>query len=56
MAGYPHITVPAGDVLGLPVGFSFFGRAYSEPILIKLAYSFEQLTRARKTPEFLATL
>jgi amidase len=56
MAGYPHITVPAGNVLGLPVGFSFFGRAYSEPTLIKLAYSFEQLTRARKTPQFLATL
>jgi amidase len=56
MAGYPHITVPAGNVLGLPVGLSFFGRAYSEPTLIKLAYSFEQLTRARKTPQFLATL
>jgi amidase len=56
MAGYPHITVPAGNVLGLPVGFSFFGRAYSEPTLIKLAYSFEQLTRARKTPQFVPTL
>lgn len=56
MAGYPHITVPAGNVMGLPVGFSFFGQAFSEPTLIKLAYSFEQLTRARKTPKFLAAL
>jgi amidase len=56
MAGYPHITIPAGNVMGLPVGLSFFGSAYSEPTLIKLAYSFEQLTRARKTPKFLVSL
>jgi amidase len=56
MAGYPHITVPAGHVMGLPVGLSFFGRAYSEPTLIKLAFCFEQLTRARKTPQFLDTM
>jgi len=56
MAGYPHVTVPAGEVMELPVGLSFFGRAFSEPTLIKLAYSFEQLTRARKAPQFLATL
>lgn len=52
VAGYPNINVPAGYVFGLPVGISFFGRAYSEPALIKLAYSFEQATRLRKAPEF----
>ncbi len=54
-AGYPHITVPAGFVFGLPVGLSFFGRAWSEPTLIKIAYSFEQATRHRKPPQFLPT-
>jgi len=43
-------------VRGLPVGISFFGRAWSEAVLIKLAYSFEQATRARKAPQFYATL
>lgn len=56
MAGYPHITVPAGFVLGLPVGISFFGRAWSEPVLIKLAYAFEQLTKIRRAPRFIPTL
>ena len=56
VAGYPNITVPAGNVRGLPVGISFFGRAWSEPTLLKIAYAFEQLTKARKPPEFLPTI
>jgi amidase len=55
VAGYPNINVPAGFIFGLPVGISFFGRAYSEPTLIKLAYSFEQHIGARKPPRFLPT-
>jgi amidase len=53
VAGYPSITVPAGFVCGLPVGISFFGRAWSEPTLIKMAYAFEQTTKARQVPDFL---
>lgn len=55
VAGYPNINVPAGFIFGLPVGISFFGRAYSEPTLIKIAYAFEQATNVRKAPQFLPT-
>ena len=56
VAGYPNINVTAGFVSGLPVGISFFGRAWSEATLIKLAYSFEQATKARQAPRFLPTV
>jgi amidase len=56
VAGYPNINVTAGYLWGLPVGISFFGRAWSEPILLKIAYSFEQLTKARQKPRFLPTI
>ncbi len=56
VAGYPHITVPAGFDHGLPVGLSFFASAYSEPKLIQFAYAFEQATMARKAPQFLVSV
>src|SRR5437762_7804910 len=55
VAGYPNITVPAGYAQGLPAGISFFGPAFSEPTLIKIAYAFEQATRARKVPKLMPT-
>ena len=56
VAGYPDITVPAGFVFGLPVGISFFGRAWSEPTLLKIASGFEHTTQIRKAPQFLSTI
>ena len=56
VAGYPNINVTAGYLFGLPVGISFFGRAWSEPTLLKIAYGFEQHSQARKPPTFLPTL
>ena len=53
VAGYPYITVPAGFADGLPVGIGFFGRAFTEPQLIKIAYAFEQKTKMRQTPKFI---
>jgi len=53
VAGYPNITVPAGYVQGLPAGMSFFGPAFSEPVLIKIAYAFEQATKARRLPKLM---
>jgi len=53
VAGYPHITVPAGMVFGLPVGISFIGGAWQEPALIRMAYAFEQATQVRCAPKFL---
>lgn len=50
-AGYPIISVPMGNIDGLPVGVSFFGRAWSEPVLLEIAYSFEQGTQARIVPD-----
>jgi amidase len=51
-AGYPNITVPAGNARGLPLGISFFGRAWSEPQLLRIAYAFEQSAHARISPRF----
>ncbi|MGH9324415.1 MAG: amidase [Vicinamibacteria bacterium] len=56
IAGYPDITVPMGNLSGLPIGISFFGRAWSEPTLLKIAYAYEQASKRREPPKFLATL
>lgn len=56
IAGYPHITIPSGFVDGLPSGLAFFGKAFSEPTLIKFAYAFEQKTKKRETPKYLPTI
>jgi amidase len=56
IAGYPDISVPMGFVSGLPVGISFFGRAWSEPTLVRIAYAYEQATKVRQAPKYLPTL
>jgi amidase len=56
IAGYPDITVPMGLVAGLPVGLSYFGRAWSEPTLLRIAYAYEQGTKRRQPPQFRPTL
>ena len=56
IAGYPDISIPMGFVSGLPVGVSFFGRAWSEPTLIRIAYAYEQVTQHRRAPTFAETL
>jgi amidase len=53
-SGYPNVTVPMGYISGLPVGISFFGRAWSEPLLIEIAYAYEQASQHRQAPEFLS--
>jgi amidase len=54
-AGYPNITVPMGYIDGLPVGISFFGRAWSEPLLLEIAYAYETATKHRRVPKFLTS-
>ena len=56
VAGYPHLTVPMGQVMGLPVGLSFFGTAWSEPVLIRAAYAYEQASKLRRPPTFIPTV
>jgi amidase len=55
VAGYPSITVPMGYHFGLPLNISFMGKAWSEPVLLKLAYAYEQATKVRRAPSFLPT-
>lgn len=56
MAGYPHITIPAGMIFDLPIGINFFGTAYSEPTLISIGYAYEQVSMKRRKPLFFKTL
>jgi len=56
VAGYPSVTVPMGFSFGLPSGLAFFGRAWSEPVLIRIAYAYEQASKMRRAPKFLATV
>ena len=55
IAGYPNITVPSGFLTALPLGMSFWGRAFSEPVLIEIAYAYEQASRARRPPKMRST-
>jgi amidase len=55
VAGYPSVTVPAGSAFGLPVGISFIGRKWTDPLLLKLAYAYEQATKRRRLPALSAT-
>jgi amidase len=55
ISGYPAITVPMGFIDNLPVGVTFFGRAWSEPLLLEIAYSYEQGTKHRKAPEYIVS-
>jgi amidase len=52
ITGYPHISVPCGLIYALPVGFSFFGPAYGEPMLITIGYAYEQASKNRLVPKF----
>ena len=56
VSGYPSITVPAGFIRELPIGLTFFGRPWTEHILIKFGYAFEQATKARRKPKFLGSV
>jgi amidase len=56
VAGYPHITVPMGMVQGLPIGLSFYGGAYTEPELIRIAYAYELVSKKRVAPELKTTV
>ena len=56
IAGFPHVTVPCGEVFGLPVGISFFADAYSEPELLSIAFAYEQISKKRTCPEFIPAL
>src|SRR5262249_52824808 len=53
-AGYPHITVPMGMIRGLPLGISFFGKAWTEAALLRMAFAYEQASRQRRAPKFLS--